>query len=192
MRTVTLEILRQGPPNNQLLSPLTSYLGLCGDQAAESIQLPYLHSEFLGRLRSLRYKDSNATREAQLAVTARELMEILGQVRGLVRELADARADGANSVHLRLVLGAQELALLPFELATSPNGWPGTGQPLALQTELPICVTREVRRVRPERIEWPAKPRILFAFASPGRSLEGPPASPAASYQPLGSLLPHR
>jgi hypothetical protein len=167
MRTVTLEILRQGPPNNQLLSPLTSYLGLCGDQAAESIRLPYVHSEFLARLRSLRYKDSNATREAQLAGTARELMEILGQIRGLVRELADARADGAETVHLRLVLSAQELALLPFELATSPNGWPGAGQPFALQTELPICVTREVRRVRPERIEWPEKPCILFAFASP-------------------------
>jgi len=167
MRTVTLEILRQGPPNNQLLSPLTRYLGLCGNQAAESIQLPYLHSEFLGRLRSLRYEDSNATREAQLAETARELMDILAQMPGLVRELADARQCGAKTIHLRLVLSGQELALLPFELAASPSGCPGAGQPLALQTELPICVTREVRRVQPESIEWPASPRILFAFASP-------------------------
>lgn len=127
MRTVTVEILREGPPNNQLLSPLTTYLGLCGDHTAESITIPYVHSKFLSRLRSLRYKDSSATREARLEETAGELMEVLSQLPGLVHELTDAQSEGSDATHLRLVLSAHELALLPFELALSPKGCPGGG-----------------------------------------------------------------
>jgi len=168
MRTVTVEILREGPPNNQLLSPLTTYLSLCGDHTAESITIPYVHSKFLSRLRTLRYKDSSATREARLEETAGELMEVLLQLPGLVHELTDAKSEGSDATHLRLVLSAHELALLPFELALSPKGCPGAGQPLALQTEMPITITREVRRVRPRKIGWANDPRILFAFASPG------------------------
>lgn len=77
--------------------------------------------------------------------------------------------------HLRLIISAAELALLPFELATSPNGFPGAGQPLSLQTQQPICITRETRRFPVEYMRWPRRPRILFAFASP-RGFEEVPA----------------
>ncbi len=174
MRTVTVEILREGPPNNQLLSPLTRYLGLCGDHTAESIKISYVHSRFMSRLRSLRYKDSDSTREARLEETAVELMEVFSQLPGLVHELTDAKSEGSAATHLRLVLSAHELALLPFELALSPKGCPGAGQPLTLQTEMPIIITREVRRVRPRKIGWAGKPRILFAFASPGTYADVP------------------
>ncbi len=174
MRTVTLEILREGPPNNQLLSPLTRYLGLCGDHTAESIKISYVHSRFMSRLCSLRYKDSDSTREARLEETAAELMELFSQLPGLVHELTDAKSESSAATHLRLVLSAHELALLPFELALSPKGCPGAGQPLTLQTEMPITITREVRRVRPRKIGWASDPRILFAFASPGTYAEVP------------------
>ncbi len=67
-----------------------------------------------------------------------------------------------------MILSASELALLPFELATAPNGFPGSGQALLLQSQLPLCITREVRRVNNEKLPWLGKqPRILFAAASP-------------------------
>lgn len=42
IRAVTIELLRAGPPHNQLLSPLTQYLGICGDSQAGMISVPYM------------------------------------------------------------------------------------------------------------------------------------------------------
>ncbi len=167
MRTVTLEFLRHGPPYNQLLSPVTQYLGLCGNHGAVTVQLKFEHSEFLVRLRALSYKDSQETRELQLGATAREMGEILACLPGLIAELAECRDHRADLVHLRLILSANELALLPFEAAAAPKGFPGAGQFLALQPDLPLCITREVRRVSGHPDVWPRNPRILFAAASP-------------------------
>lgn len=167
MRTVTLELLRHGPPYNQLLSPVTQYLGLCGNHGAVTVQLKFEHSEFLVRLRALSYRDSKETRELQLGSTAREMGEILACLPGLIAELAECRDHRADLVHLRLILSANELALLPFEAASSPTGFPGAGQFLALQPDLPLCITREVRRVGCHPDTWPKNPRILFAAASP-------------------------
>ena len=69
--------------------------------------------------------------------------------------------------HVRLILSAAELALLPFEMAHAPNGFPGTGQALALQAQLPLCMTREVRRVTSQRFKWQSTPKILFVAAAP-------------------------
>ena len=166
-RTVTLELLRHGPPHNQLLSPITQYLALCGNHPAMTVQMPFEHKQLLIRLRALRYKDSPETMEMQLKDTSQLMGEILARVPGLIAELAEAPSSPEQLTHLRLILSASELALLPFELASSPNGFPGTGQPLALQTQLPLCITREVRRVSSERFHWPDVPRILFAAAAP-------------------------
>ena len=167
MRTVTLEILRHGPPHNQLLSPLTRYLALCGNHPAETVEVPYEHEEFLRRLRDLRYRESDAGREMTLTHVGRELSEIFSRIPGLIRELGEHSGDNSEMTHLRLVLNAQELALLPLELIISPNGFPGAGQPLALQTESPVCITREVRRVSKDPIQWPRNPKILFVAAAP-------------------------
>jgi hypothetical protein len=71
------------------------------------------------------------------------------------------------ATHLRLVLSASELALIPFELSVAPAGFPGAGQPLLLQSQMPLCITRETRRVPEEFVEWPDRPRVLFVYASP-------------------------
>ena len=180
MRTVTLEFLRHGPPHNQLLSPLTQYMALCGNHSGTTVRIPFEHRQVLMRLRAFGYKDSDETRKLQLEDTARTMSEVLAQVPGLIAELAESPAcpeaslrrakeeterGGTPLAHLRLILSASELALLPFELATSPNGFPGAGQPMALQAQLPLCVTREVRRVTNEQFEWPKEPRILFIAA---------------------------
>ncbi len=167
MRTITLELLRHGPAHNQLLSPLTPYLALCENHAAVTLHVPFEHNQFLYRLRSLTYKLKEESRTFELQDTARVIGEILAEIPGLAAELNKENQEGERLTHLRLILSASELALLPFELALSPNGLPGAGQHLLLQPQTPICLTREIRRVRGARVEWPRKPKILFIAAAP-------------------------
>lgn len=166
-RTVTLEFLRHGPPHNQLLSPLTQYLALCGNHSAATVRMPFEQQQLIVRLNALVYRDSAETRQLQLTDTGQILGGILADVPGLIAELADLRAEESPLIHLRLILSASELALLPFELANAPDGFPGAGQPIALQAQSPICITREVRRVSNTKFHWPGTPRILFAAAAP-------------------------
>ena len=167
MRTITLEFLRHGPAHNQLLSPLTEYLALCGNHGAESLNVPFEHNQLLNRLRALCYKTDDETREFQLADTARTVGAILGGVVGLTADLSRHRETAEAVLHLRLVISASELALLPFELSTAPIGFPGAGDWLLLQNQLPVCLTREVRRDSDVRIDWQKKPKILFIVAQP-------------------------
>jgi hypothetical protein len=177
IRNVVLEFLRHGPPHNQLLSPLTRYLALCGNHSGVSVSVPYEHAQFLARHQILNYElDAGETTEAQhrarqhtelqLQITAAEMAGILAEIPGLISELTDGRRLHAFT-HLEIVLSASELALLPFELANAPQGFPGAGQPLALQSQHPLCITRRVRRVGDECSCWPDRPRILFAHALP-------------------------
>ena len=167
VRTVTLELLRHGPPHNQLLSPLTEYLALCGNHSAATVTMPFEHAQLLNRLRALMYKATAEDRKFQLKDTAQVMGEVLGRVPGLIAELAETPGQDNSLTQLRLILSASELALLPFELANAPNGFPGAGQPLALQAQAPLCITREVRRVSNTRFQWPIEPQILFVAASP-------------------------
>jgi hypothetical protein len=167
MRTITLELLRHGTAHNQLLSPLTPYLALCENHAAVTLHVPFEHNQFLYRLSSLTYKVTDDSRTFQIKDTARVLGEILSTIPGLTAESNKENEEGQNLTHLRLIISASELALLPFELALSPDGLPGAGQHLLLQPQMPICLTREIRRVRGEQIEWPKKPKILFVSAAP-------------------------
>ncbi|MEO5915185.1 MAG: CHAT domain-containing protein [Luteolibacter sp.] len=171
MRTITLEILRHGPPHNQLLSPLTPYLALCENHAAVTVTVPFEHAQFLQRLRALSYELMDSTRAFQLEDTGRELGKLLAGIPSLIAELSQrCSADNGQLLHLRMIVSAAELALLPFELVISPNGFPGEGRSLALQTDLPVCLTREVRQASGVSPEWNrrgSRPRILFAAASP-------------------------
>jgi hypothetical protein len=167
MRTITLELLRHGTAHNQLLSPLTPYLALCENHAAVTLHVPFEHNQFLYRLRSLTYKLKEDSRSFQLDDTARVLGDILSAIPGLTAESSKEDKEGQRLTHLRLIISASELALLPFELALSPNGLPGAGQHLLLQPQMPICLTREIRRVRDEQVEWPREPKILFVSAAP-------------------------
>lgn len=167
MRTITLELLRHGPAHNQLLSPLTPYLALCENHAAVTLHVPFEHNQFLHRLSALGYKLQDESRVFQLKDTARVLGEILSEIPGLTAESNKEDHDADQLTHLRLIISASELALLPFELALSPNGLPGAGQHLLLQPQMPICLTREIRRVPGEKLQWPTKPKILFISAAP-------------------------
>lgn len=168
MHTITLELLRHGPAHNQLLSPLTPYLALCENHGAVTIHVPFEHNQLLHRLDALNYRSEEAVRIFQLKDTAAELGKILGLVPGLTAEANKHDLLAEPLTHLRLIISASELALLPFELALSPAGLPGAGQHLLLQPQMPVCLTREVRRTPDDGLKWSEDaPRILLVAAAP-------------------------
>ncbi len=67
VRTVELQLLRHGPPHNQLLSPLTDYLALCGDHTNTTLNFPLEHLSLVVRLRALRYQDSEENQKDAVA-----------------------------------------------------------------------------------------------------------------------------
>ena len=167
IRRLTVELLRSGPPHNQLLSPLTQYLGVCGDFGAEVVKIPYEHASFLRRLDDLRYE--SGTNEQHRLDILREIGADLSRVLGAVPGFAGALTSDRNRlVHLRLVLSASELALLPFELAKMPQGSQVSGEAwLALQTHVAVCLTRRIRSVPSQDVQWPQTPKILFVAGDP-------------------------
>lgn len=169
IRTVTVEFLRAGPPHNQLLSPLTQYLAVCGDAGAGVVNVPYEQAAFERRLKELRYESGDpADRLAMLHDMGVDMGKILGSVPGLPGALMVDPSKSATLVHLRLTLSASELAHLPFELAKVPVGAGATSESwLAIQTRPPVCLTRNIRTVSSEDVVWPHKPRTLFISGDP-------------------------
>lgn len=175
IHNVVLELVRPGPAHNQLLSPLTAYIALCGGDSPVSVHFPFEHQQLLTRIQRLRYElESSAASEAQIAQRQAELQEmgkvlgeVLGEIPTLLAELNRIRTKEGKLIHLRLSLSASELGMVPFETTLSPAGFPGSGSPLFLQSHTPITITREIRRGRTLPLRWDRTPKILFAFASP-------------------------
>jgi CHAT domain len=167
-QTITLELLRHGGADGQLLSPTTPYLALCGNHGAQGFHVSLDHRDFLSRREGLGYRQPDAAaremmRGMALREATRDVSRIFAAVPGLTADLGTAEI-----IHMRLVLSAPELAGLPFELAEAPPGAPGEGQPLFLDGGRQVVLTREVRRGAPPAVLWPRRPRILFIAASPG------------------------
>ncbi|MBV8274803.1 MAG: CHAT domain-containing protein [Verrucomicrobia bacterium] len=162
IKVVQVEFLRGGPPHNQLLSPLTTYLAISGNAGAGIVRVPYEHAEFERRLKDLRYETGDSSdRQAMLHSCGSEMGKILGAVPGVPGALDSTR--GGTLVHLRITLSASELALLPFEVAKGPVSDVATSDTwLSLQSRPPVCITRNIRTVSPEGVSWPDTPRILF------------------------------
>jgi beta-lactamase superfamily II metal-dependent hydrolase len=162
IKQVQVEFLRGGPPHNQLLSPLTSYLAISGNAGAGIVRVPYEHAEFERRLKDLRYETGDTSdRQAMLHSIGTEMGQMLGAVPGVPGALDSTRSE--TFIHLRITLSASELALLPFELSKVPVSATSTGENwLSLQSRPPVCITRNIRTVSPEGVTWPDTPRILF------------------------------
>jgi len=185
---IKLELVRPGPPHNQLLSPLTPYMALCGEGSPITFHIELEHHQLLSRLERLRYvtpEDRRSgmavphrIREATVVEMGEDIARIFGELRTLLAEEWRAVGDaghgtaGNNShlIHLRLVLSGSELSLLPFEMASAPQAFPGEGLEKLLQSHMPIVLTREIRRTRPVPIPWdrPLEPRVLLVSAAPG------------------------
>lgn len=184
---ITLEFVRPGPQHNQLLSPLTPYMALCGDGQPVTLHIRIEHHKLLNRLRRLRYVMKNGTvggvavpdpmREAEVLELGGEVASILSEIQVLNSEISRAQGRVSSSksgevdslVHLQFVLSGSELSLIPFELAIAPQAFPGEGLEFCLQNDMPIVITPEIRQNRPVPIAWdrPIEPRILFISAEP-------------------------
>ena len=166
IRTVTVELLRAGPRHNQLISPLTQYLGVCGNAPAGQVTLPYEHGDLEQRLQELCYgvvDEHDPTRRSKiLDRIGREVAEILSLIPGISGVLNPEEERAQTLTHLRIVLSASELALLPFEASKVPTGAGSAAVWLALQARMPVCITRHIRSVSAEGILWPNEPRVLF------------------------------
>jgi hypothetical protein len=149
IRPVTVELLRAGPRHNQLLSPLTQYLGVCGNAPAGRVTLPYEHRDMEQRLQDLNYHvvadDDPSRLEKVLDRTGDEMADILSLIPGLPGALNSETERPQTLTQLRIVLSASELAMLPFELSKVPTGAGASGGWLALQARMPVCITRHIR-----------------------------------------------
>jgi len=171
IRTVTIEILRAGPPHNQLLSPLTPYLAVCGEAGATVVHVPWEHAHFLRRIEEMRYEkgtdDDTPRRLAVLEETGAEVAHLLGSIPALSGVLGGDHVDG-EVLHLRLVLSASELSLIPYELSKVPSGLELPAENwLLLQANMPVCLTRHIRSVPYGGVAWDRKPRVLFVASDP-------------------------
>lgn len=173
METITLELLREGSPEGQMLSSLTRYFALCGNQAPETFTVPLTHLDFVRRRDALRgaATDFDTQREPlrrqAIQQLGRDVSQLVASLRCLAHELSAAPSRGGSMVHLRLVMNPLELAALPIELAVGAPGMPGAGLALSTQRERPVVITRESRRVAPTNTVWPLRPKVLFAWCAP-------------------------
>lgn len=166
IQTLTVELLRAGPRHNQLISPTTQYLGLCGSAPASRVVLPYEHGELERKLRDLRYEVSDSVDQRRcvqvLDQTGREMARLLASIEGVTGALEPKGESADVLTHLRIVLSASELSMLPFEATKVPAAEnPGSAW-LALQSRAPVCITRHIRSALTQSVLWPSELRILF------------------------------
>lgn len=139
--------LREGDP----------YLIAAASQPVRQFPLPIGHADFLDLMIDLRYQSGAAARETALKTIGPLVTSILN-----TSSVPDLES-GEFPLQLDLVVNAAELAALPFEAVMD-----GAGQPLLVQAERPIELTRRVRHGFAESgAPWPARPRVLFVWASP-------------------------
>ena len=186
MRSVALELMRHGPDHNQLISPLTAYLGVCENAPVGTLYLRLEHDALLIKLANLRYpagENSEKLRRYELTDMGKLLGQFLAETPGLSAAigtqptrytssniLEDEQVPGREFLHLRLIVSANELSQLPFELAVGLAGFPGIGQHLSLQLGMPFCLTRESRRAARSFYSAKINPRVLFAYCPFGDS----------------------
>lgn len=165
MRSLLIEFHRPGDNDTGLLRKGDRYIVAAAAHPVREFCMPIDYKSFLSKMQSLRYKSDTDDRTRALKELGGVVSEMLGS-----RELPDVSV-GEFPLQLDLVVNAAELAALPFEAAVDASD-----RPLLAQSERPIAMTRRVRHDFAEiRVTWPAKPRILFAWACPpGAGVEVP------------------
>ena len=113
IHTVTVEFLRAGPRHNQLLSPLTPYLAVCGESPAGVVNLPFEQAVFERQRDELSYgvidQNDPDRRLGVLHQTGKDMAQILADVPGLPGALT-SQGSQSEILHLRIVTSASELA----------------------------------------------------------------------------------
>ena len=133
------------------------YLVARANEPVREFTMELDHDDFLTRLDLLRYVRDASPEEEKEAIST--LAGVVTRMLALEPQTADVQVD--------LVLTAQELLTLPFEAAEASDG-----EPLVFRDGPTVEITRRVRGAfRDHASEWPSKPRVLFAAASPEQSV---------------------
>ncbi len=140
------------------------YLVAAAAHPVREVRMTLDQAPFLDDLRALRYQAGAEARESALTRMRDVVNHLLG-----VQRLPELKA-GDFPLQLDLVVNAAELAALPFETVADAEG-----QPLLVRAEQPVVLTRRVRNDFQETaVRWPARPRILYAWARPSEVPEVP------------------
>lgn len=164
VREVVIEILRHGTAHGHLLSPNTRYIALCGSHPAQPLKISLEHHKVLHLLSRMVDQPEASKHEFERNELRALVTELLAQLPALPNE---AGGGEETLVHLRLVTTAQELSLLPFELADPPPGLSQSSQPLLIGPQPKVILTREIRRSTPAEVELPSRFRTLVVAADP-------------------------
>jgi hypothetical protein len=136
------------------------YLAAAASHPVREFKMPLGQDDFLDLIVDLRYQSSGDKRKGALKRVGEIATEFLGS--DSLREVNEP-ADDRFPLQLDLVVNPMELSALPFEAATDSQG-----RALLARAERPVVLTRRVRHgFADNRTPWPARPRMLYAWAAP-------------------------
>lgn len=157
MRSLLVEFHRFNDLDTGIWRAGDRYLVAAAAHRVREFTMPLDHEDFLDVVHDLRYQGSAEARLNALNEIGKIATEFLGTA-----SLEDM-SSGSFPLQMDLVVNPAELGALPFEAATDD-----TGRPLFVHGEQPVILTRRVRHEFAEtRARWPARPRILYAWAAP-------------------------
>ena len=155
MKSLLVEFHRFNDLETGALRKGDPYLIAAAAHPVREFKMPLDQFDLLDHMLGLRYKAGGEARTAALKEIGKAVTSILD-----VKNLPELET---GDLQLDLVVNAAELAALPFEMVAD-----GAGRPLLVRDERPVELTRRVRHDFAETaVRWPAKPRILFAWACP-------------------------
>jgi hypothetical protein len=172
MRSLLLEFLRLNNLDTGIWREGDPYLVAAGSEyPIRQFSSPLEHEQFLDLTRALRYQGDAEGRTAALKEIGGIAADLLGS------QSLTALSLGSFPLQLDLVVNPAEVAALPFEAATD-----GAGNPLFARAEQAVVLTRRVRAAFAETsVRWPAKPRLLYAWAAPPGAGDVPAAAHEAA-----------
>lgn len=164
MRSLLVEFHRFGDLDTGMWRKDDRYLVAAAAHRVREFAMPLDQDGFLDLVADLRYQTTADARRSALNEVGRVATAFLGSA-GL-----EDMDGGSFPLQLDLVVNPAELAALPFEAATDRDG-----RPLFARGDQPVILTRRVRHEFAENgLRWPARPRILFAWAAPAQVGEVP------------------
>lgn len=172
MRSLLLEFLRLNDLKTGIWRNGDPYLAVAGTEyPIRQFSSPLEQEYFLDLTRALRYQGDAEGRTAALKEIGNIAANLLGP------QILSALSGGGFPLQLDLVVNPAEVAALPFEAATDE-----AGNPLFARAEPAVVLTRRVRAAFAEAsVRWPAKPRVLYAWAAPPGAGDVPAAAHEAA-----------
>ena len=163
VRSRLIELLRFGGEPG-ILRVGDRYLATIEGDFLSELTMPLEEYQFLEYQETLRYSIDDAECSAALNQLSAQM--------GCFLSGARIYFDSAASTQIDLVLRGAELAQLPFEALLGADELP-----VFARTEPRVVLTRRVRgNFAAHALEWPVRPRVLLAIASPGDAGKEVPA----------------